>query len=76
MSLTYKIIIGMTTGLIIGILCQVFQFTNYSYLNDLIFDGLIDALVQIFIVYLKMMVVPYVFSLTCGAALRGFGVHW
>ena len=72
MSLTYKIIIGMTAGLIIGILCQVFQLTNYSYLNDFIFDGLIDALGQIFIVSLKMMVVPLVFlSLTCGAASLG-----
>ena len=72
MSLTYKIIIGMTSGLIVGILCQVFQLTNYSYLNDLIFDGLIDALGQIFIVSLKMMVVPLVFfSLTCGAASLG-----
>ena len=65
-------IIGMTAGLIIGILCQVFQLTNYSYLNDFIFDGLIDALGQIFIVSLKMMVVPLVFlSLTCGAASLG-----
>ncbi|MDA9718861.1 dicarboxylate/amino acid:cation symporter [Betaproteobacteria bacterium] len=72
MSLTYKIIVGMTAGLTIGILCQVFHLTNYSYLNDLIFDGFIDALGQIFIVSLKMMVVPLVFlSLTCGAASLG-----
>ena len=78
MSLTYKIIIGMIAGLIIGIFCQVFQLTNYSYLNDFIFDGLIDALGQIFIVSLKMMVVPLVFlSLTCGAASLGsLWIYW
>ena len=43
MSLTFKIIIGMIAGLIIGIFCQVFQLTNYSFLNDFVFDGFIDG---------------------------------
>ena len=72
MSLTFKIIIGMIAGLVLGVFCQVFQLTNYSFLNDFVFDGFIDGLGQIFIVSLKMMVVPLVFlSLTCGAASLG-----
>ncbi|MEL0255447.1 MAG: dicarboxylate/amino acid:cation symporter [Burkholderiaceae bacterium] len=72
MSLTFKIIIGMIVGLALGVFCQVFQLTNYSFLNDFVFDGFIDGLGQIFIVSLKMMVVPLVFlSLTCGAASLG-----
>ena len=72
MSLTFKIIIGMIVGLVLGVFCQVFQLTNYSFLNDFVFDGFIDGLGQIFIVSLKMMVVPLVFlSLTCGAASLG-----
>ena len=72
MSLTFKIIVGMISGLIIGILCQIFQLTSYSDLNNFVFDGIIDGLGQVFIVSLKMMVVPLVFlSLTCGAASLG-----
>ena len=72
MSLTLKIIIGMIVGLVLGVFCQVFHLTNYSFLNDFVFDGFIDGLGQIFIVSLKMMVVPLVFlSLTCGAASLG-----
>ena len=72
MSLTFKIIIGMIAGLLLGVFCQVFQLTNYSFLNDFVFDGFIDGAGQIFIVSLKMMVVPLVFlSLTCGAASLG-----
>ena len=72
MSLTLKIIIGMIVGLVLGVFCQVFQLTNYSFLNDFVFDGFIDGAGQLFIVSLKMMVVPLVFlSLTCGAASLG-----
>ena len=62
----------MIAGLVLGVFCQVFQLTNCSFLNDFVFDGFIDGLGQIFIVSLKMMVVPLVFfSLTCGAASLG-----
>ena len=72
MSLTIKILVGMITGLIIGILCQVSHLTTYALLNDFVFEGFIDGIGQIFIVSLKMMVVPLVFlSLTCGAASLG-----
>ena len=51
---------------------MVFYLTNYSYLNDSVLDGFIDAPGQIFIVSLKMMVVPLVFLFNIrGAASLG-----
>ena len=72
MSLTLKIIIGMIAGLTTGVLSQIFELVNVPILDDIVFDGLVDGIGQIFIVSLKMMVVPLVFlSLTCGAASLG-----
>ena len=70
MSLTAKILTGMV-GLLTGLLFQWLSLPPENFSN-LSVDGLFDAVGQIFIVSLKMLVVPLVFvSLTCGAASLG-----
>ena len=72
MSLTIKILIAMAGGLIIGLSLQSFTILPDSFFQIYVVDGLIDSIGQIFIISLKMVVVPLVFiSLTCGAASLG-----
>ena len=72
MSLTAKIFVGMIFGMVLGLLCQSFSLTDNEFLNVYLFDGVLDAVGQIFIISLKMVVVPLVFfSLTLGAASLG-----
>ena len=69
MSLTAKILTGMVVGLLTGLLFQWLSLPPENFLRIYLVDGLFDAVGQIFIVSLKMLVVPLVFvSLTCGAA--------
>jgi len=78
-SLTTRIFIGMTAGILIGVLLQLmfddsgdfrfsifgFEFSTYSILVE----GIFSTLGQIFIASLKMLVVPLVFvSLICGTS--------
>ncbi|OUV03978.1 MAG: dicarboxylate/amino acid:cation symporter [Betaproteobacteria bacterium TMED82] len=72
MSLTVKILSAMAAGLILGLFFQGLSISPDNYFQTYILDGLIDSVGQIFIVSLKMVVVPLVFiSLTCGAASLG-----
>ncbi len=72
MSLTVKILIAMSLGLIIGLITQNFFSPSDGFIYKFFFDGLIDVGGQVFIISLKMIVVPLVFvSLTCGAASLG-----
>tara|TARA_B100000676_G_scaffold53478_1_gene52645 strand:+ start:725 stop:1987 length:1263 start_codon:yes stop_codon:yes gene_type:complete len=72
MSLTAKILTGMVVGLLMGLLFQWLSLPPENFLRIYLVDGLFDAVGQIFIVSLKMLVVPLVFvSLTCGAASLG-----
>ena len=72
MSLTAKILLGMTLGLFSGLLLQWLALVPENVFRFYLVDGFFDAVGQIFIVSLKMLVVPLVFvSLTCGAASLG-----
>ena len=62
----------MVVGLLTGLLFQWLSLPPENFLRIYLVDGLFDAVGQIFIVSLKMLVVPLVFvSLTCGAASLG-----
>ena len=72
MSLTTKILLGMALGLFSGLLLQWVDLASDNFFRFYLVDGFFDAIGQIFIVSLKMLVVPLVFvSLTCGAASLG-----
>lgn len=72
MSLTKKILIGMTLGLALGVLFQVTDLVSNALIDSYVLNGAIDAGGKIFVTLLKMMVVPLVFvSLVCGARSLG-----
>ncbi len=72
MELTLRILIAMLLGLSIGLIAQWVAFPDNSFVQVYFFKGLIEAGGQIFVVSLKMVVVPLVFiSLTNGAASLG-----
>ena len=72
MSLTKKILIGMTLGLALGVLFQVTDLVSNAFIDSYVLNGAIDAGGKIFVTLLKMMVVPLVFvSLVCGARSLG-----
>ena len=72
MGLTLKILIAMTVGIVTGLVTQFFELSENSFLFTYFFNGLIEAGGQIFVISLKMVVVPLVFiSLTNGAASLG-----
>ena len=66
LSLTAKIAIGMTLGLIVGTL---FNVLNIEFINEHVVGGLFGMIGKMFVNALKMLVVPLViFSLICGVA--------
>lgn len=66
LGLTSKILIGMGTGIILGLLLRNL-FPDSLFIKDYITEGLLHVLGAIFISSLKMLVVPLVFvSLVCG----------
>ena len=72
MSLTKKILIGMTLGLALGVLLQVTDLVSNAFIDSYVLNGAIVAGGKIFVTLLKMMVVPLVFvSLVCGARSLG-----
>ena len=72
MGLTLRILIAMTVGIITGLVTQFFELSENNFLYVYFFNGLIEAGGQIFVISLKMVVVPLVFiSLTNGAASLG-----
>ncbi len=69
MSLTLKIILGMTFGFITGTVINLFSLDNNFYINTYFINGIFDIVGSIFISSLKLMVVPLVFfSLSTGIA--------
>jgi len=72
MNLTARILTGMVSGLLLGLLIQQIGFTDEDWLGWFFVNGVMDAGGQIFIRSLTLMVVPLVFvSLVCGAASLG-----
>lgn len=82
MSLTNKILLAMVLGIVVGIGFNIVlgvdaanpaPTTSFGqWLQVFILDGVLDAIGQIFVASLKLLVVPLVFvSLVCGAASLG-----
>lgn len=82
MSLTNKILLGMLLGVFVGIIfnlllgidkTQATATTAYGqWIQVFVINGVLDAIGQIFVALLKLLVVPLVFvSLVCGAASLG-----
>ena len=72
MNLTVRILIGMVSGLVLGLIIQLSGIAADDWLWVYLVDGVIGAGGDIFIRSLKLMVVPLVFvSLVCGAASLG-----
>ena len=82
MSLTNKILLGMLSGLLVGVILNLLlgldetnttATTAYGqWIQTVVVNGVFDAIGQIFIASLKVLVVPLVFvSLVCGAAALG-----
>jgi Na+/H+-dicarboxylate symporter len=68
LSLTHKILIGMVTGIGLGVFLQTF-FAESILVKDYIVDGILNITGSIFVSSLKMLVVPLVFvSLVCGVS--------
>ncbi len=65
-SLTFRIILGMTLGLLTGLIIK-YLFPASQFLQVYLIEGLFHIVGSIFIASLKMLVVPIVFvSLVCG----------
>ena len=65
-TLTTKVIIGMVSGILIGLLIRLF-FPENAFITTYVTDGLFYIIGKIFITCLKMLVVPLIFvSLVCG----------
>lgn len=82
MSLTNKILLGMVLGLLVGVILNLLlgldentPVANTAYgqwIQVFVVNGFLDAIGQIFVASLKLLVVPLVFvSLVCGAAALG-----
>lgn len=82
MSLTNKILLGMFLGIVVGVVFNLMLGVDEVnkvpttqmglWLQIFVLDGLFDAIGQIFVASLKLLVVPLVFvSLVCGAAALG-----
>lgn len=67
LSLTAKVLLGMVTGLLMGLVMR-YQFEGVAFVETYLVNGLFDVIGQIFLTVLKMIVVPLVFtSIVCGA---------
>ncbi len=74
MQLSTKILIGMSAGIIVGLLFNALGGSNpdESVLITWIVENIFDVIGKIFVVSLKLLVVPLVFfSLVCGSASMG-----
>lgn len=73
-NLTRDILIGMTAGILLGSLIYSFQLGDDNLFKSILVDGLLDIGGQVFVISLKLLVVPLVFvSLACGASNLGGG---
>ena len=74
MSLTVKVMIGMVSGIIVGL---IFNQIGSDFIATYVTGGLFAMIGKMFVNALKMLVVPLVFfSLICGVAGIGEGVEW
>lgn len=82
MSLTNKILLGMLLGIVVGVIFNLILGVDEvnkipttphgQWLQTFVINGVLDAIGQVFVASLKLLVVPLVFvSLVCGAASLG-----
>ena len=74
MQLSTKILVGMSAGIIVGLLFNALGGSDpdESVLITWIVENIFDVIGKIFVVSLKLLVVPLVFfSLVCGSASMG-----
>ena len=73
-NLTRNILIGMTAGILLGSLIYSLELSDENLFKAIVVDGLLDIGGQVFVISLKLLVVPLVFvSLACGASNLGGG---
>jgi Na+/H+-dicarboxylate symporter len=73
-NLTRNILIGMGLGIILGSIVHFLDLAEGNPVDVYLIDGLFDLGGQIFVLSLKLLVVPLVFvSLVCGASNLGAG---
>ena len=71
MSFTQKILVAMAAGIVVGATFSMVG-APLQPVNDVLVDGLLDAIGRIFVALLQMMVVPLVLvSIVCGVASLG-----
>jgi len=73
-NLTRNILIGMMLGVVLGSIAYSLELADSNPIKVFLIDGLFDLGGQIFVISLKLLVVPLVFvSLVCGASNLGGG---
>ena len=73
-KLTRNIVIGMVAGILLGSVVHAFSPAEGGLFWSLVIDGALDIGGKVFIISLKLLVVPLVFvSLACGASSLGSG---
>jgi Na+/H+-dicarboxylate symporter len=73
-NLTRNILIGMVLGVVLGSLFYSMELALDNPIKVFLIDGLFDLGGDIFVISLKLLVVPLVFvSLVCGASNLGGG---
>ena len=73
-NLTRNILIGMTAGILLGSIIYSLGLSDDNLVKSLVVDGLLDIGGKVFVISLKLLVVPLVFvSLACGVSNLGGG---
>ena len=73
-NLTRNILIGMTAGILLGSIIYSLGLSDDNLFKSLVVDGLLDIGGKVFVISLKLLVVPLVFvSLACGVSNLGGG---
>lgn len=73
-ALTRNILIGMVLGILLGSAIYAMRLGDDNFIKVFLIDGLFDIGGQVFVISLKLLVVPLVFvSLACGASNLGGG---
>ena len=68
MNLTVRILIGMVSGIVVGLLIQ-FSTSPEAWIQTFLVHGILDTGGTLFVASLRLMVVPLVFvALVCGAS--------
>ena len=73
-NLTRNILIGMGLGILLGSMFYAMELSETNLLRVYLIEGLFDIGGKVFVISLKLLVVPLVFvSLVCGSSNLGSG---